>query len=111
MKYTLKKQIDTFSFYSYFRKLDMIYVYIIPYLDCNFHEITNRVFTSSATRASNLQEAKLFIVGQTECERAYEREGSLSHLQLSYPSLLQRSDVICAAAPNRDACQVRSYSR
>ncbi|XP_042890710.1 serine protease persephone-like [Penaeus japonicus] len=62
-------------------------------------------YVNETTRASNLQEAKLFIVGQTECERAYEREGSLSHLQLSYPSLLQRSDVICAAAPNRDACQ------
>ncbi|XP_037773986.1 serine protease persephone-like, partial [Penaeus monodon] len=60
---------------------------------------------NETSRASYLQEAKLFIVGQGECERAYDREGSLHHLRLRYPNLLQHSDVICAAAHMRDACR------
>ncbi|XP_047474336.1 serine protease Hayan-like isoform X2 [Penaeus chinensis] len=62
-------------------------------------------FVNETSKALYLQEAQLFIVGQQECERAYEREGTLNHLQLRYPFLLQHSDVICAAAYMKDACQ------
>ncbi|ROT82977.1 serine protease [Penaeus vannamei] len=87
---------------------DRVYPFCVPSEEVGHNTpvtVQGYGLVNETSSASFLQEAQLFIVGQQECERAYEREGSLFHLQVRYPKLLQNTDVICAAADKRDACQ------
>lgn len=59
-----------------------------------------------ASRSSRLQEAELELVDTSVCESIYVREGYEPQLKLIYPQLIQNRDVICAAHPERDACEV-----
>ncbi|XP_071551254.1 CLIP domain-containing serine protease B4-like isoform X2 [Panulirus ornatus] len=62
-------------------------------------------FVNATHQSSRLQEAELELVDTTECEDIYRRESHEPHLRVRYPDLLQNSDVMCAAYPERDACE------
>lgn len=64
-----------------------------------------KTFSISASKASHLQEAELKMVSPAECESLFLREHSQT-LRRWYPQLLQGSDIMCAGAPGKSACEV-----
>lgn len=76
--------------------------YIFPLI---IRRIRIKAYSISASKATHLQEAELNIVSSAECESLFLREHSQT-LRKWYPQLLQGSDIMCAGAPGKSACEV-----